>query len=42
MITQKIQKDYPNALSEREWQLIMPHLPEDNLMGRPREQGLCA
>ena len=37
MILEKIQKDYPNALSEREWQLIMPHLPEDSLLGRPRE-----
>ena len=37
MILEKIQKDYPNALSEREWQLIMPHLPKDSLLGRPRE-----
>jgi putative transposase len=35
MIT-KIRKVYPNCLSEMEWQLIMPHLPEDNLLGRPR------
>lgn len=28
---------YPSALSQEEWQLIMPHLPEDNLLGRPRE-----
>lgn len=32
----KIDKVYPGALSEEEWQLIMPHLPEDNLLGRPR------
>ena len=37
MIIEKIQKDYPNALCEREWRLIMPHLPEDSLLGRPRE-----
>jgi putative transposase len=27
---------YPSALSQEEWQLIMPHLPVDNLLGRPR------
>jgi transposase len=37
MITEKTPKDYPNALSEGEWQLIMPHLPEPCLLGRPRE-----
>lgn len=36
MIT-KIRKVYPSDLSEMEWQLIMPHLPADNLLGRPRE-----
>jgi putative transposase len=33
----KIEKVYPSALSNEEWQLIMPHLPTDNLLGRPRE-----
>ncbi len=32
----KIEKVYPSDLSEEEWQLIMPHLPTDNLVGRPR------
>ncbi len=34
MITEK--KTYPGDLSEMEWQLIMPHLPEPGLIGRPR------
>lgn len=33
----KIEIVYPSALSEEEWQLIMPHLPADNLLGRPRK-----
>lgn len=32
----KIEKVYPSRLSEEEWQLIMPHLPVDNPVGRPR------
>jgi putative transposase len=36
MIT-KIRKVYPNCLSEEEWQLIMPHLPANNPVGRPRQ-----
>ena len=32
----KIEIVYPSALSEEEWQLIMPQLPQDNLVGRPR------
>lgn len=32
----KIEIVYPSCLSEAEWQLIMPHLPTDNLVGRPR------
>lgn len=32
----KTKEVYPSALSEMEWQLIMPHLPENNLVGRPR------
>jgi putative transposase len=32
----KTLKVYPSCLSEEEWQLIMPHLPTDNLVGRPR------
>jgi putative transposase len=35
-MTNKIEKVYPSDLSELEWQLIMPHLPADNLVGRPR------
>jgi putative transposase len=34
MNTQK--KTYPSDLSFAEWQLIMPHLPEISLIGRPR------
>lgn len=30
-------KTYPGDLSETEWQLIMPHLPEPSLVGRPRQ-----
>jgi putative transposase len=30
-------KAYPSDLSEEEWQLIMPHLPEDSVIGRPRQ-----
>ena len=30
-------KTYPNALSGEEWQLIIPHLPEASLVGRPRK-----
>lgn len=36
MIT-KIRKVYPSDLSEMDRQLIMPHLPADNLVGKPRE-----
>jgi putative transposase len=37
MNTQK--KTYPNALSDEEWQLIIPHLPDPSPVGRPRKYG---
>jgi putative transposase len=30
-------KTYPSDLSEEEWQLIIPHLPANSLIGRPRQ-----
>src|SRR5690349_12208773 len=42
------EKAYPCDLSDSEWQLIIPHLPEPSLIGRPRKytwrniiNGLC-
>lgn len=30
-------KQYPSDLTEKQWQLIKPHLPEEKDRGRPRK-----
>jgi putative transposase len=40
MITHEHRQSYPSDLSDQEWEVLKPHLPEPNKRGRPLEYSL--